>query len=117
MKTPLMTIAASALLLVSTGAVAQESKSGGPGTAQSQEQKVAKGRILDVKEDHLVLSLDGAATEFYVHHDTTIEGKRVASTSPIHFQLTREYKPGDDVNVTYELRKSRNEAVAITKKR
>ncbi|MEW5854061.1 MAG: hypothetical protein AB2A00_35125 [Myxococcota bacterium] len=118
MKIKLVGLMVSGLLAASSMAMAQ-GQTGEQPAAQAAEQlglKEVTGRVIDVKEDHLILDINGVATPFYVHHETMLQGKRTKVDQPIHHQLKKDFKAGDNVTVSYELRKDRNHAMSINKR-
>lgn len=105
-----------ALALIGTPALADRGTQQPRAETQMEENQLT-GRITEIREDTLfVQTEDGAVVPLQVTHETTLEGKRIERGARVGRELRNQYREGEEVRASFELRgKTQNHATSIEK--
>lgn len=86
---------------------------------QMQGQKELTGKVVGVRSDDLLVQTNdqGVIIPIRVSHQTMLDGKELKKDQRIESHLKKEFQPGAEVRVSFDIQKMENKAVSIEHKK
>ena len=86
-----------------------------PAAAETSLRKEVTGTVKGIDGKKIYIEYNGVVLPVHVTHDTSVMGSTTKLTQRLEPRLEKEFRPGDKVTISYELKKMDNYALSITK--